>query len=70
MKTLATESAFGLPQSELGNFSIDNINLRGRIDRIDQFLMIVLVLLIINLVSINLILRQLMMEQVYSFLLI
>ena len=37
MKTLATESAFGLPQSELGNFSIDNINLRGRIDRIDQF---------------------------------
>ena len=37
MKTLATESAFGLPKSELGNFAIDKINLRGRIDRIDQF---------------------------------
>ena len=37
MKTLATESSFGLPKSELGNFAIDKINLRGRIDRIDQF---------------------------------
>ena len=70
MKTLATESAFGFPKSELGNFAIDKINLRGRIDRIDQFLMIVLVLLIINLVNINLILPRPMMEQVYSFSLI
>ncbi len=37
IKTLATESAFGFPQSELGSFNIDQINLRGRIDRIDQF---------------------------------
>lgn len=37
IKTLATESGFGLPKSELGNFTIEQINLRGRIDRIDQF---------------------------------
>ncbi|WP_251712950.1 ATP-dependent nuclease subunit B [Lactococcus ileimucosae] len=37
IKTLATESAFGFPHSELGEFTIDKISLRGRIDRIDQF---------------------------------
>lgn len=36
IKTLLTESSFGLPQSELGNFSVDDIYLRGRIDRVDQ----------------------------------
>ncbi|MFC4651637.1 ATP-dependent nuclease subunit B [Lactococcus nasutitermitis] len=33
---LMTESSFGLPRSELGNFVIDKVNLRGRIDRVDQ----------------------------------
>ena len=36
LKTLLTESSFGLPKSELGNFSVDDIYLRGRIDRLDQ----------------------------------
>lgn len=36
IKTLMTESSFGLPQSELGNFTVDDIYLRGRIDRIDE----------------------------------
>ena len=36
LTTLLTESSFGLPKSELGQFSIEEIYLRGRIDRIDQ----------------------------------
>lgn len=36
LKTLLTESSFGLSKSELGNFSVDDIYLRGRIDRLDQ----------------------------------
>ncbi len=36
IKTLMTESSFGLPQSELGDFTIDNLQLRGRIDRVDE----------------------------------
>ena len=36
IKTLLTESSFGLPKSELGYFDIDEISLRGRIDRIDE----------------------------------
>lgn len=36
LRTLMTESSFGLPKSELGHFSVNDIYLRGRIDRIDQ----------------------------------
>lgn len=35
LQTKMTESSFGLPKSELGEFVIDDIHLRGRIDRID-----------------------------------
>ena len=36
LTTKMTESSFGLKNSELGEFVIDDVHLRGRIDRIDE----------------------------------